>query len=87
MEWLATVQGRGLVGIADREQELAGRCDGRIVVDHLRCAEQNGLQPGTSLQVVDRNLTAGLVSLRRNSGRPLVLSVVAAGKILVEPEK
>jgi DtxR family Mn-dependent transcriptional regulator len=55
--------------------------------DFLQFAEQHGLQPGTNLQVVDRNLTAGLVTLRRNSGRPFALSVVAAGKILVEPER
>jgi DtxR family Mn-dependent transcriptional regulator len=55
--------------------------------EFLQFAEQNGLQPGTSVQVVDRNLTAGLVNLRRNSSRPFALSVVAAGKILVEPEK
>ena len=55
--------------------------------EFLQFAEQNGLQPGTSLQVVDRNLTAGLVSLRRNAGRPFALSIVAAGKIFVEPEK
>ena len=55
--------------------------------EFLQFAEQNGLQPGTSLRVTDRNLTAGLVTLKKNAGRPLALSVVAAGKILVEPEK
>jgi DtxR family transcriptional regulator, Mn-dependent transcriptional regulator len=55
--------------------------------EFLRFAEQSGLQPGTSLRVIDRNLTAGLVTLRKSAGRPLSLSVVAAGKILVEPEK
>src|SRR5688572_7938108 len=55
--------------------------------EFLQFAEQNGLQPGTSLRVVDRNLTAGLVSVRKGTGRPAALSLVAAGKILVEPDK
>ena len=55
--------------------------------EFLQFAEQHGLQPGTSLRVTDRNFTAGLVTLRKSTGRPLALSIVAAGKILVEPEK
>jgi DtxR family Mn-dependent transcriptional regulator len=55
--------------------------------EFLRFAEQNGLQPGTAVKVTDRNLTAGLVTLRKGSGRPLALSLSAAGKILVEPAK
>jgi DtxR family Mn-dependent transcriptional regulator len=55
--------------------------------EFLQFAEQNGLQPGTSLRVADRNLTAGLVSVRKNSARSVALSLVAAGKILVEPDK
>jgi DtxR family transcriptional regulator, Mn-dependent transcriptional regulator len=55
--------------------------------EFLRFAEQNGLQPGTSLRVADRNLTAGLVSVRKTTGRAVALSLVAAGKILVEPDK
>jgi DtxR family transcriptional regulator, Mn-dependent transcriptional regulator len=55
--------------------------------EFLQFAEQNGLQPGTSLRVMDRNLTAGLVTLRKTGSRTLALSVVAAGKILVEPER
>jgi DtxR family transcriptional regulator, Mn-dependent transcriptional regulator len=55
--------------------------------EFLKFAEQNGLQPGTSLRVTERNLTAGLVTLKKSAGRPITLSVVAAGKILVEPEK
>jgi DtxR family Mn-dependent transcriptional regulator len=43
--------------------------------EFLRFAEQNGLQPGTA------------VTLRKGAGRPIALSVAAAGKILVEPEK
>jgi DtxR family transcriptional regulator, Mn-dependent transcriptional regulator len=55
--------------------------------EFLQFAEQNGLQPGTSLRVADRNLTAGLVSVKKNSSRTVALSLVAAGKILVEPDK
>ena len=57
--------------------------------EFLQFAEQNGLQPGTHVRVADRNLPAGLVTLRRNgtAGRPIALSIAAAGKILVEPEK
>lgn len=56
--------------------------------EFLQFAEQNGLQPGTSVRVTDRNLPAGLVTLRKGTAtRGLALSVVAAGKILVEPEK
>lgn len=55
--------------------------------EFLRFAEQNGLQPGTAIRVGDRNLTAGLVTLRRSAGKALTLSLVAAGKILVEPER
>lgn len=53
--------------------------------EFLRFAEQNGLQPGTAVSVVDRNLAAGLVTLRRGTNRRFALSVVAAGNILVEP--
>ena len=55
--------------------------------EFLQFAEQNGLQPGTSLRVTDRNLTAGLVTVKKATGRPMALSITAAGKILVEPEK
>lgn len=55
--------------------------------EFLRFAEQHGLQPGTSVRVNERNLTAGLLTLRKANGRLLPLSVAAAGKILVEPEK
>lgn len=54
--------------------------------DFLQFAEQQGLHPGTALRVTDRNLTAGLVSLKKSAGRNVALSVAAAGKILVEPE-
>jgi DtxR family Mn-dependent transcriptional regulator len=55
--------------------------------EFLQFAEQNGLQPGTTVRVNERNLTAGLVTLRKANGRLVPLSVSAAGKILVEPEK
>lgn len=55
--------------------------------EFLQFAEQNGLQPGTPVRVADRNMTAGLVTLRRGAGRPVTLSVAAAGKILVELER
>lgn len=55
--------------------------------EFLRFAEQNGLQPGTSIRVTDRNLTAGLVRLRADANRAVALSVAAAGKILVEPKR
>src|SRR5687768_8631391 len=54
--------------------------------EFLQFAEQNGLQPGTTVRVVERNLTAGLVTLRKTPGRSLALSISAAGKILVEPD-
>ncbi len=55
--------------------------------EFLQFAEQNGLQPGTPVRVNDRNLTAGLVTVRKANGRTVALSITAAGKILVEPEK
>lgn len=53
--------------------------------EFLQFAEQNRLQPGATLQVVDRNLAAGLVTVKQTSSRPMAVSVIAAGKILVEP--
>jgi DtxR family Mn-dependent transcriptional regulator len=55
--------------------------------DFLRFAEQNGLSPGTVLRISERSLTAGLVTIRLARGRPVALSVAAAGKILVAPER
>lgn len=71
---------------------LAGRAL-RIVrvtdqsTEFLQFAEQNGLQPGSALRVLDRNLTAGLVSVRKPNGDVMALSLAAAGKFLVEPER
>lgn len=54
--------------------------------EFLQFAEQNGLLPGATVRVGDRNLAAGLVSLKKNgAAKPLALSLAAAGKILVEP--
>lgn len=55
--------------------------------EFLQFAEQNGLQPGSPLRVMDRNLTAGLVTVRKTGGEAMALSLGAAGKILVEPER
>lgn len=55
--------------------------------EFLQFAEQHGLQPGTGIRVVDRNLTAGLVTLRQEGTKPLALSLAAAANILVEPIK
>ena len=53
--------------------------------EFLQFAEKNGLLPGATVRVADRNLAAGLVTLKKTNGRPLALSLAAAGKILVEP--
>jgi len=55
--------------------------------DFLQFAEQNGLLPGAIVRVIDRNLAGGLVTLKKMGNRTPALSVAAAGKILVEPEK
>ena len=56
--------------------------------EFLQFVEQNGLQPGAPIRVTDRNLSAGLVALKKPGSRgSTTLSVVAAGKILVQPEK
>ena len=53
--------------------------------EFLRFVEQHGLSPGASLRIQERDLAAGLVTIRRARGRPLALSLAAAGKILVAP--
>ena len=53
--------------------------------EFLQFAEENGLLPGTTVRVDDRNLIAGLITLKKRGGRVAALSLVAAGKILVEP--
>jgi DtxR family transcriptional regulator, Mn-dependent transcriptional regulator len=53
--------------------------------EFLRFAEQHGLLPGAMVRVGDRNLAAGLISLKKAGSKPLALSLAAAGNILVEP--
>lgn len=53
--------------------------------DFLQYAEQHGLLPGATVRVADRSLPGGLVTLQRSRGRQPVLSLAAAGKILVQP--
>lgn len=55
--------------------------------DFLQFARSQGLLPGEALQVAERNLAAGLVTVKRGAGRPMALSLAAAGKVLVEPER
>ena len=55
--------------------------------EFLQFAEQHGLLPGAAVRVADRNLAAGLVQLQGRAGRPLALSLAAAGRILVEPAR
>ena len=53
--------------------------------EFLQFAEDQGLRPGARVRVADRNLAAGLLKLKKASGRPLALSLAAAGNILVAP--
>ena len=53
--------------------------------EFLQFAEQHGLLPGAVVRVSDRNLAAGLVTLKNQSNRKSALSLSAAGKILVAP--
>jgi DtxR family Mn-dependent transcriptional regulator len=55
--------------------------------EFLQFAEQHGLLPGTPIRVAERNLAAGLVSVKMPATKPLMLSLAAAGNILVEPVK
>ena len=64
-----------IVRIADQSAEF------------LQFAEQHGLRPGESVRVVTRHLAAGLVTAKKSAGRPLALSLAAAGKILVQPSR
>ena len=54
-------------------------------VEFLHFADENGLAPGAIVRVAGRSLAAGLVTVKKSTGRPLALSLAAAGKILVEP--
>jgi DtxR family Mn-dependent transcriptional regulator len=53
--------------------------------EFLQFAKQHGLRPGTKVRVASRNLAAGLVTLKKMTGRPIALSLAAAGNILVAP--
>ncbi|MCR6657266.1 MAG: metal-dependent transcriptional regulator [Opitutus sp.] len=53
--------------------------------EFLQFSEQNSLRPGAIVRVVDRNLAAGLVTLKNTGADSIALSVAAAGQILVEP--
>lgn len=55
--------------------------------EFLQFVEQNGLLPGAIVRVSDRNLAAGLVSLKKTGQKSLAVSLAAAGQILVEPLK
>ena len=55
--------------------------------EFLQFAEQHGLRPGAVVRVEDRNLAAGLISLKLKSGKPFAVGLAAAGKILVEPAR
>jgi DtxR family Mn-dependent transcriptional regulator len=55
--------------------------------EFLKFAEQRGLLPGAAVRVEERDLTAGLATVRKARGRPCALSIAAAGKIMVEPAK
>ncbi len=55
--------------------------------EFLQFAEQNGLLPGATVSVIDRNLMAGLVVLKRPGKHNSAFSLAAAGRILVEPVK
>ena len=53
--------------------------------EFLQFAEQNGLLPGETVRVIERNLASGLVTVKKGAARPLPLSLAAAGKILAQP--
>lgn len=55
--------------------------------EFLQFAEQNGLLPGATVRVADRNLTAGLVVVKRAGNHSSAFSLAAAGRILVEPTR
>ncbi|MBS0633518.1 MAG: metal-dependent transcriptional regulator [Verrucomicrobia bacterium] len=55
--------------------------------EFLQFAEQNGLLPGATVHVADRNLAAGLITLKPAKGPALALSLAAAGSILVQPAR
>jgi len=57
-------------------------------IEFLQFAKQHGLRPGAEVRVVDRNLTAGLVTLQCGKGAKTVgLGLAAAGRILATPDR
>lgn len=64
-----------IVRIADQSAEF------------LQFAEANGLTPGVDLRVSERDMVAGLISIKKGVSRPATLSLTAAGKILVSHKK
>jgi len=55
--------------------------------EFLQFIDQNNLTPGTTISVTGRNLAAGLATIKKTGSRTLALSLAAAGKILVEPQR
>lgn len=55
--------------------------------DFLQFVVEHRLAPGTALEVVERNLVAGVARLRRSDRREITLSLAAAGKISVARRK
>ncbi len=55
--------------------------------EFLQFAERNGLRPGARVRVAERDLAAGLITLKKTSGRTVALSLAAAGNILVAPAR
>jgi len=53
--------------------------------EFLQFAETHGLLPGATVRVVERNLAAGLLTVKKSRSGPFALSTAAAGKFLVEP--
>ncbi|MBL9190552.1 MAG: metal-dependent transcriptional regulator [Opitutaceae bacterium] len=55
--------------------------------EFLQFAKQHGLHPGAKARVSERNLAAGLITLKMDRDRTVTLSLSAAGHILVAPIK
>jgi DtxR family Mn-dependent transcriptional regulator len=53
----------------------------------LRFIEENGLKPGQSIEVVNRDAAADSVKLRGRQGASIVIGARAASKLLVEFEQ
>jgi DtxR family Mn-dependent transcriptional regulator len=53
----------------------------------LRFIEENGLKPGQSIEVVNRDAAADSVKLRGKQAAPIVIGARAASKLLVEVER